>query len=148
MNYLYEFADTITEFMLNKSMTIKDFSHAVNISAPVVGQWIRQEIFPTAASAVKVADYLDCSLDYLFGRSSQREFIRAASPVSFKARLKDILCAQSTSRYKIARACGIEPSLMSKWLLNGCMPKIESLLKLADYFNCSLDYLVGRSDAK
>lgn len=148
MPYLSAFIDIVSDTLLIENIPIKTFAQRIDVSAPVVGQWIRQEIFPTAASAVKVADYLDCSLDYLFGRSSQREFIRAASPVSFKTRLKDILCAQSTSRYKIARACGIEPSLMSKWLLNGCMPKIESLLKLADYFNCSLDYLVGRSDAK
>lgn len=148
MPYLSAFIDIVSDTLLIENIPIKTFAQRIDVSAPVVGQWIRQEIFPTAASAVKVADYLDCSLDYLFGRSSQREFIRAASPVSFKTRLKNILCAQSTSRYKIARACGIEPSLMSKWLLNGCMPKIESLLKLADYFNCSLDYLVGRSDAK
>ena len=148
MPYLSAFIDIVSDTLPIENIPIKTFAQRIDVSAPVVGQWIRQEIFPTAASAVKVADYLDCSLDYLFGRSSQREFIRAASPVSFKARLKDILCAQSTSRYKIARACGIEPSLMSKWLLNGCMPKIESMLKLADYFNCSLDYLVGRSDAK
>lgn len=148
MPYLSAFIDIVSDTLLIENIPIKTFAQRIDVSAPVVGQWIRQEIFPTAASAVKVADYLDCSLDYLFGRSSQREFIRAASPVSFKTRLKDILCAQSISRYKIARACGIEPSLMSKWLLNGCMPKIESLLKLADYFNCSLDYLVGRSDAK
>ena len=28
---------------------------------------------------------------------------------------------------------------------NGTMPSVESLIKLADYFNCSTDYLIGTS---
>lgn len=29
---------------------------------------------------------------------------------------------------------------------NGYLPRVESLCKFADYFQCSLDYLVGRTD--
>ena len=36
---------------------------------------------------------------------------------------------------------------IEKWR-NGKMPNGDTLIKLADYFDCSLDYLVGRSDIK
>lgn len=31
-------------------------------------------------------------------------------------------------------------------MYNGSMPKVDNLAKIADYLNCSIDYLLGRTD--
>ena len=48
------------------------------------------------------------------------------------------------SKNKLATVCGVQSSTVSKWLLHGQLPKPETAIKLADFFGCSIDYLVGR----
>ncbi len=56
------------------------------------------------------------------------------------------LCAQKNKRPSpVGRELGISPSMLTKWKA-GAIPNGESLIKLADYFNCSVDYLLGRTD--
>ena len=37
-------------------------------------------------------------------------------------------------------------SLIYKWINNSCSPSFEHLVKLADFFNVNIDYLIGRTE--
>lgn len=41
---------------------------------------------------------------------------------------------------------GVSRGIISTWKKEGYCPSGEMLIKIADYFDCSIDYLVGRSD--
>lgn len=56
------------------------------------------------------------------------------------------LCeANSTKPYVVAKEIGASNSVCTKWK-NGSIPNGETLLKLANYFNVSVDFLLGRTD--
>ena len=38
-------------------------------------------------------------------------------------------------------------SLIYKWINNSCTPSFEYLVKLADFFNVNIDYLIGRTES-
>lgn len=40
--------------------------------------------------------------------------------------------------------CGLSKNTLSSMLSGGSMPKSENLAKIADYLDCSVDYLLGR----
>lgn len=42
--------------------------------------------------------------------------------------------------------CGLSKNALSSMLSGGSMPKSENLAKIADYLDCSVDYLLGRTD--
>ena len=44
-----------------------------------------------------------------------------------------------------ASALGISSGSVTGWK-NGKLPRIEALLSMADYFHCSVDFLLGRTD--
>ena len=44
--------------------------------------------------------------------------------------------------------CGLNKGFMYGLEKEGKSPSCNNLIKLADYFNVSIDYLVGRSDKK
>lgn len=53
------------------------------------------------------------------------------------------LCSQyKMSPSSVAEKIGLSNSITTKWK-KGTLPKGEILLKLAAYFDCSIDYLVG-----
>jgi transcriptional regulator with XRE-family HTH domain len=47
---------------------------------------------------------------------------------------------------ELAEAIGLKRRIIFNYEKNERLPSYEVLLKLADYFDVSLDYLVGRSD--
>lgn len=57
------------------------------------------------------------------------------------------LCLKhDTKPNPVAKAVGISSGVVSKWKNENTIPNGEALLKIADYFDCSIDYLLGRTD--
>ena len=42
--------------------------------------------------------------------------------------------------------CGLSKNALSSMLSGGSTPKSENLAKIADYLDCSVDYLLGRTE--
>lgn len=40
----------------------------------------------------------------------------------------------------------VEPATITNWEKGNRFPKDDVLIKIADYFDCSIDYLLGRTD--
>lgn len=46
----------------------------------------------------------------------------------------------------VSNDTGISTGNLSDWKKGRCLPGAENLERLADYLDCSIDYLVGRTD--
>lgn len=42
--------------------------------------------------------------------------------------------------------CDISKNTLSSMQSGGYLPRVENLAKIADYLDCSVDYLLGRTD--
>ena len=51
---------------------------------------------------------------------------------------------EKLSQSELARKIGISQSAICNWLNGKKEPSIESLWKLADYFDVTVDYLIGK----
>lgn len=57
-----------------------------------------------------------------------------------------ILQNRQLSLYRVAKDTGIPKSIVYEWASGEREPVSEYLLVLADYLDCSVDYLLGRTD--
>ena len=105
-------------------------------------------ILPKPVVLARMADYFCVPLAYLLGRSDNDAFTPAARPESFHERLESLRAEADISFYKVAKDCHFDKSCISKWYKLGQIPSFEILELLADYFQVSLDYLLGRSEEK
>ena len=64
-----EFSNRLRELLFHRRMTQAQLARAVNVAQPTVSKWIRQEVMPSIGVAMKIADALETSVDYLFGRT-------------------------------------------------------------------------------
>lgn len=67
-----------------------------------------------------------------------------------KRRLINIEVEQIRNGYtqdEISDKLGITRKTYQNWLNNGNIP-IQKLIELSDFFDCSVDYLLGRSDSR
>jgi len=51
---------------------------------------------------------------------------------------------RNISRHKLLTNCGVRNYVDN--LLKGQLPKVDTVAKIADYYNVSVDYLLGRTD--
>ena len=66
--------------------------------------------------------------------------------VIFSERLKALKQAKNTTSVAIALHLGIAKQSVHTWETMKTLPSADKMVELADYFDVSLDYLVGRSD--
>lgn len=65
--------------------------------------------------------------------------------IIFSENLKQLMTEASINQVKLSKEIRIAQSAISAWLSGKKEPSIESLWLLADFFDCSIDELVGRT---
>ena len=61
-------------------------------------------------------------------------------------RIKDLMRSEKLTQMQLAHALEVGQSSISDWLNSKSEPSIENLWKLADFFDVSVDYLIGRKE--
>lgn len=64
----------------------------------------------------------------------------------FGERLRTVLEEKDMQGKELAKILSVEPPTVSNWLNGNRFPKDDMLIQIADYFNVSVDYLLGRTD--
>lgn len=64
----------------------------------------------------------------------------------FPNRLKELREKRELLGKDLAKIMSVEPATITNWEKGNRFPKDDVLIKIADYFDCSLDYLLGRAD--
>ena len=64
----------------------------------------------------------------------------------FTNRFTNLLNERGITAYKVAKNSGISQGLMNEYKNGIKLPTIQNLVKIADYLDCSVDYLLGRTD--
>ena len=64
----------------------------------------------------------------------------------FVQRLKELMKTKDINSYKLAKGAGVTLSSVSVWTLGKSLPSIERLVKIAQFFEVSVDYLIGIDD--
>ncbi len=65
---------------------------------------------------------------------------------TFSDRLKELRSSKKLSQLDLAREIGVSQQAVSYCELGEDIPTLDVLIKIADFFDVTLDYLVGRRD--
>ena len=146
--YISNFVDILKDYMLQKDLSRAEFAKNINSYERCISRWLDGTNTPSLEYILRVADFLHCSVDYLLGRTQIEIFTPCNPTSSFSNRLKELIAEKTISRNKLAILCGVTSSNVSKWILEGQLPKPDVIYFLATYFNCCIDYLLGRTNDK
>lgn len=64
----------------------------------------------------------------------------------FAERLLELRTERGISQAQLARAIGVSCGIVCYWETDRSEPVASNLVKLADYLNVSIDYLLGREN--
>ena len=65
--------------------------------------------------------------------------------LKFTENFLDLCKETNLNQVQLANEIGINQSQISRYF-NGVLPDIETVVKICDYFNCSIDFIVGLND--
>ena len=147
MNNLSAFVDSLQDLMATRNIKPIDIHKATKISLNVIYAWLRNEGMPKLNSLIVLADYFQCYVDYICGRIEQESFTISTKLSSFSKRLRLLMSKNGVSIRKLSIEINISASNIHRFLTDTGKPLLENLIRLAEFFDCSLDYLLGRSDS-
>lgn len=141
-----KFQKIFKELLDDKGMSARKLGQVIGIDNASIYTYL-QGALPNLENAVKLANYFDCTLNYLFGLDIYPDeflFTSTFNSNVFYERYEALLKEKSLSQYQLWKETGLSPSCRSFWR-QGKIPKMETLIKVAKFLNVSIDYLVGRS---
>ena len=141
--------------MSNLSESLKDLMEEAEINAPALAKatgidsstiltFLRGDGLPYVDTLITLADYFKCSTDYLLGltdKLSEEEF-RQRPP--FKEQLTFLLKHFNVTKYRMEKDTGLAEKTVNRWHNGKTQPTVDSLIRLAKYFDCSVDFILGR----
>lgn len=66
--------------------------------------------------------------------------------ILFWDRFYEMCVLRGTKPNPVAKEIGISSGVITRWKTLGSLPNGETLIKIANYLDCSVDYLLGRTD--
>ncbi|MDE6606068.1 MAG: helix-turn-helix transcriptional regulator [Clostridia bacterium] len=144
MDILSNFSETLAELISMHSTNTVKLEEQTNIDCTSFSKYLNKKVIPTLPYAIAIADFFGCSLDYLFGLTNEYKKRTYLSCQPFFQSFQEILKSHNCTRYRISKDLGIHNNTLTDWFYGRRIPSIDSLIKISEYFGCSLDELVGR----
>lgn len=143
MNILEGFSKRLIELMEENGSNPEKLSKEIGVAPTIVRRWCIPNKDVYFSNVLHVAEYFNCSLDYLCNRSNIiLEFIPKPCPPLMEW-LPNVIKESGKTSYRIFKDTKIKSSYFTLWRQGG-EPQLSTLGILADYLHCSLDHLVGR----
>ncbi len=139
-----EFVERLKEYMEDGNLSVTALAKKIGVSRATVSGIINEVHMPSTEVFVSLIEYFDCSADYLLGKidipnNESFGFVKPFGKILRKC-LKDNLKTETDLQDDLH----ISSSLTYRWLNDKATPTVNSYIKLAEYFHCSIDYLLGR----
>lgn len=140
------FQNRITELVEDCEVNKSALPSLIGVDYRSLANALNYGIIPTPRILCRIADYFNISLKYLLGTSDDDYFNKTTKAEDFKTRF-DLMCRErNISHYKVSKDLHFDRSYITRWFNKNYLPSMELLELLSDYFNVSIDYLLGRTD--
>lgn len=146
METSYYISVNIKRFLDENGLKSYKLAEKSGCNKTALNNWLYQRQMPSSKQLIKLADYMNISLDYFLGLSDDPRIIRSGTTEKFGRRIQSILQPNDITSYRLAKECGIGTSAVSKWKDLNRIPSIETLIKLSAALGIKIDYLTGRSN--
>ena len=128
----------IRTLRIENHWTMKDLAGFLGTNTTAISNWENSYNAPTKENIEKMA---------ILFRVSRDELINAGK-VNYLARLKELRENIGITQKQLSEETGMSFQSISFYEHGEREPGVKALISLADYFNVSIDYLVGRSDKR
>ena len=145
MNILSNFTETLNDLMMERNIKAVNLAKALDMGTSTLSRYTRGQRLPNLECLVKLADYFNCSTDYLLRLEDDNLATDFLPCPPFAERLTYLLDYFKVSASSIYKNEGISKARFFVWKNGTGQPNVENIVTLSKIFNCSVDFVIGRS---
>ena len=143
---LSNFAESLSELIMQANLTQCEFAKQIGCGKGTISRYLSGNKMPSLELLLRLADFFQCSTDYLLGLETEFYPRNFKTPIPFQQRLP-ILCKElKTTKTEMKRKCDFAESAIYFWQSGERTPSVESIYRIAVAYDCSVDFILGRSD--
>ncbi len=140
------FRENLKDMIDDTSLSLRQLSRVSGVSAMHYSRYLKGGI-PTIDIVLKIAQFFECSVDYLFGLTdikNDNSYQTYRYDINqFLPRYLSLLQEHHMSHYQFSQSQAFNESILRHWQA-GRKPRLDILYTIAKYFDVSIDYLIGR----
>lgn len=142
------FGERLKRLRKKRKITQKDLANVLGVDNTTISKWESDIYEPEMTAINKIADYFNVTVDYLLGRTDDLdENIKNTNIMSkFPMRLRKLRKEKKLTAKKLGEKLDLAESTISGYENGNRSPDINTLQKIADFLETSVDYLLGRTD--
>ncbi len=139
-----QFIEVLSGLIQENGLNAYTLSKKLNLSDTTITRYLNGERLPTRGTLVKLADYFNCTTDYLLGLDGEDRANGFVAAPPFDERIKFLIEKSGLSKRQFCIKCKISEGSLYCWLQGRGEPYVDALIKLAAFFDSSVDYVIGR----
>lgn len=144
MNILEQLSERLKDLMTEADVKTPALAERTKIDQSVISKFLRAERLPSAKTLVSLADFFHCSTDYLLGLTDSLKETSFKQRPPFSKQLSFLLSYFHVTKYRLEKETKLTEETVNRWHKGRYEPTVESLIRLANYFDCSVDFILGR----
>jgi len=145
MDILSKLPERLKELMFDKGINAPALAKEINIKSHTITRYMQGVRLPKFETFIILVDYFHCSADFLLGLSDEPNYEENYLPTPpFKDSFRAALGDNQTTQYAVQKKSSISWANFHYWLNGIRLPYIDSIIKLANAMDCSVDCLLGR----
>ena len=145
MSVLAKFTERLNELISERNINASTLARLLHVQPSTVSRYVKGTCLPTYANFIKLLEGFRCSADFLLGLIDFTPENVTYLPVPpFCERFRALMREYGTSQYALHKKTDFSYDNFNKWLKGITCPYVDNLEKLAQAFDCSVDYLIGR----
>lgn len=140
------FGDRFKEQRQKKGLTQQEVADIFHINRSSISRYEKNQQVPEVQLLQKICDFFEVSIDYLVnGNENNSEPIKDSL---FGKRLKQLRLENHLKQEELAQKIHSSKANISRYESNSVEPSLKTLNELAELFDVSVDYLLGRTIVK
>ena len=143
MDILSKLSERLADLMEEHNFKPVELAEKIGVTRNTITRYLSGIRMPSFPTFVQLLDVLQCSADFLIGRTDYiEENVTYSIVPPFSERFRALLTEYNMSQYALHKKTNFSYDNFNKWLKGITCPYVDNLVKLADAFECSVDYLI------
>ena len=128
----------IKQLRKQHSLSQEEFANKIGVSQTTVTAWETGKAEPASSIIVKIANYFNVTTDFILDvKTSELPFVLGS-------KIKQLRRSRNLNQSEFGKILNVSQQAVTAWETNKRIPGADTLLFLANYFNVSVDELLGR----
>ena len=138
------FAERLDSLLFDAKLNPPALAKILGCGRATINRYLSGLKMPTVEMVVKMADYFQVTADFLLGLEEENSSEIFYPYVPFRSRLPQLCAEYGITKYQLKKRTGIPESAIYNWQAGRTNPTIESLVRIAQALNCTVDHVLGR----